>query len=76
MPLLVAMGQWQAGCIGGIMGGRWWVLALVVARVGRGGTPHSSEGNCSPALSIPSLVCLWRSDIILVFFTSDVTLPL
>ena len=60
MPLLVGMPQWQAGCMGGIMGGRWWVLALVlvVARVGRGGTPHSSEGNCSPALSRAALVCL------------------
>ena len=59
MPFLVGMPQWQAGCMGGIMGGRWWVLALVlVVRVGRGGTPHSSEGNCSPALSRAALVCL------------------
>ena len=52
------------------MGGRWWVLALVlvVARVGRGGTPHSSEGNCSPVLSRAALVCLQGSDII--FFVS------
>ena len=61
------------------MGGRWWVLALVlvvVARVGRGGTPHSSEGNCSPALSRAALVCLQRGDIECSSNSSDVTLQL